>query len=64
MISSGLVGRGGVDGSKLMLHRNISAPKNSRIAILNENGIGGRRGTAPVKEAPAVYGSEKFLFEN
>ncbi len=22
----------------------------------------GRRGTAPVKEAPAVYGSEKFLY--
>ena len=28
------------------------------IAILNENGIEGRRGTAP------VFGSEKFLFEN
>ncbi len=34
------------------------------IAILNENGTEGRRGSAPVKEAPAVYGSEKFLFEN
>jgi len=34
------------------------------IAILNENETEGRRGTAPVKEAPAVYGSEKFLFEN
>jgi len=32
------------------------------VAILNENGTGGRRGTAPVKEAPAVYGSGKFLY--
>jgi len=32
------------------------------IAILNENETEGRRGTAPVKEAPAVYGSEKFLY--
>jgi len=34
------------------------------IAIPNENGTRGRRGTAPVKEAPAMYGSEKFLFVN
>jgi len=32
------------------------------IAILNKNGTEGRSGTAPVKEAPAVYGSEKFLY--